>query len=194
MRFSWINRCYFLYKWTLLPEKQSTFYFTAVSPSGSRRQKKWPQSTKTRSLNVFARPQSSTVRRWLWGGTASSTLCGKHSEFFTVLPQQDQCNFPGCPLWPWPHPRKPPERQRQRSSADVCLRPAERGLFRPTWHGSWAATASLFGPSAGAEAAAVKCSTVAPRLPGHGQRKRRPLRVGERPHSTDRSGGRCGHL
>lgn len=45
----------------------------------------------------------------------------------------------------------------------------------PTWHGPGAAAASLFGPSAGAEAAAVKGSAVAPQLPGHGQLKRRPL-------------------
>lgn len=46
---------------------------------------------------------------------------------------------------------------------------------RRTWHGSWAAAAGLFGPSAGAEAAAVEGSAVVPPLPGHSQLKRRPL-------------------
>lgn len=95
-----------------------------------------------------------------------------------MLPQQDQCSFPGCPLWPWPQPRKPPERQTQRDQLTSRQRliSTDRPAHRRTWHGSRAAAASLFGPSAGAEAAAVKGSAVAPQLPGHRQRKRRPLR------------------
>lgn len=57
-----------------------------------------------------------------------------------------------------------------------CLMSTDRPADRGTWHGSWAAAAGLFGPSAGAEAATVKGSAVVPPLPGHSQGKRRPLR------------------
>lgn len=60
------------------------------------------------------------------------------------------------------------------------LRPGRpAGRVPPTWHGSWAATEGLFGPSAGAEAAAVEGPAVASGPPGHGQRKRRPLQEEE---------------
>lgn len=49
------------------------------------------------------------------------------------------------------------------------------GCLLRTWHGSWAATASIFGSSTGAEGAAVKHPVVAPELPLHVQIKWRTL-------------------
>lgn len=121
--------------------------------------------------------QSSTVLRCLWGETAASMLWGKHSDFSAVLPQQDQWGFPGCPLWPWPQPLNPPAEGFE--SSKTCLNENHASncffFFICTWHGPWAATASLFSASAGAEGAAVKSPVVLPELPLHIQNKWRTL-------------------
>lgn len=48
-------------------------------------------------------------------------------------------------------------------------------VSRVTWHGPWAAAASLLGTAAGAEGAAVERPAVPPQPPLHVQGEGRPL-------------------
>lgn len=86
--------------------KKSTFEVVRFLSLGN---KQTTNSLTAVSVCLVCRsPQSSTVLRCPRGDTAATTLCGRHSDFSAVLPQHDQWGRPGCPLWPWPQPLKPP--------------------------------------------------------------------------------------